>query len=81
MVTMTYNALVGKTVEVAGWGISNSGEYPTQMETVSLKVLSHKECQKRSEKVDGLKFFFSEKLLITAANPYAQLACVSTSIN
>jgi hypothetical protein len=75
--SLTTRNLYGSDVVVAGWGNTNNGDIPGFMETVKLKVLANRECEQRAWKLQGKSFPIHERLLCTAANPYALLSYVS----
>ncbi|XP_011495591.1 PREDICTED: chymotrypsin-2-like [Ceratosolen solmsi marchali] len=65
------SAIFGLNVEIAGWGISNTGEVAPIMEKIKVTVLSKDECEARASILAEEELRFESVLFCTAANPFA----------
>jgi hydroxyacyl-ACP dehydratase HTD2-like protein with hotdog domain len=62
-----------------GWGVSNTGQIASILQTANVKVLTKAECTERIKKLEKKKISFHERLFCTAAEPYVLLHRVSMS--
>jgi hypothetical protein len=69
----SHKDLYGLYVTTVGWGETNEEMYPENLKTANLKVIPNDLCSDKATKIQGKEVLVHDRLLCTAAIPYASL--------
>ncbi|KAJ8688546.1 hypothetical protein QAD02_024341 [Eretmocerus hayati] len=67
--------LYGLTAQIAGWGISNSGDVPSEMRKANLKILTNTRCEEKYKYINEIEPRFHKATICTQAQPHAVATC------